>query len=606
MTSRRQQAQDRYDHILPFIQEAADEYYGGVIERGFRHWAFATYFGVGYEIEGNDIVDYTAIDGSDDFEIDGYFIPESDDESVVHLFQSKYRQVGTSMGPRELAAFLRAPERILNANEVAACRNEETKALHDQLMAMLKNSKSRCSINLVWTTSGNLTPTARKHAEENRSWNITTEVDGNPTEVTVTLDCWDLADLCRQHDIQQESDDFLSKCDHTFTLDERSCHETGSDAEYRTLSMTVPVKQIIEVFARHNYKIFRLNPRGPLGNKVNASIKNTLLDETERKRFHLLNNGITAICFSWRRDGGQLLVQDFQIINGCQTTVTLWNVRAAVQDDPSVLITVKLTQCPEHFAGRIASTTNTQAALRAEDFTSNEPVQIRIQREFSSMNPPWFYQVKRGEWQKMLGGPTEKERYRDTAGGYRQLNSREVAQAVVSFAGFPGEAKDKIRNFLNKESVSSIARESEFSYAGIYTDSVSATQLLLPAMIQRKVWKQVAADKAAADWLDYARFHIVWLIGDILREHYQLREHLFTASRASVVSAQIDDWFAPIYRVAVAAIRSSIEPIRNSDQYPGHREFFRTAANYRTMESNLRNAIELASDFGNPTANLPA
>lgn len=188
--------------------------------------------------------------------------------------------------------------------------------------------------------------------------------------------------------------------------------------------MTVPVKQIIEVFARHNYKIFRLNPRGPLGNKVNAGIKNTLLDETERKRFHLLNNGITAICFSWSISGSQLLVQDFQIINGCQTTVTLWNVRAAVQDDPSVLVTVKLTECPEHFAERIASTTNTQAALRAEDFTSNELVQIRIQREFSGMNPPWFYQAKRGEWQKMLGGPTEKERYRDAAGGYRQLNSR--------------------------------------------------------------------------------------------------------------------------------------------------------------------------------------
>ena len=606
MTSRRQQAQDRFDHILPFIQEAADEYYGGVIERGFRHWAFATYFGVGYDVEGNDIVDYTTIDGSDDFEIDGYFIPDSDDESVVHLFQNKYRQVNTSMGPRELAAFLRAPERILNANEVAACRNEETKNLHDQLMAMLKSSKDRCSINLVWTTSGNLTPTARKHAEENRSWNITTEVNGNPTEVSVTLECLDLADLCRQHDIQLQSEDSLTKCDHTFTLDEGSYHQTTSDAEYRTLSMTVPVKQIIDVFARHNYRIFRLNPRGPLGNKVNAGIKNTLLDETERKRFHLLNNGITAICLSWSISDGQLRVQDFQIINGCQTTVTLWSVRAAVQDDPSVLVTVKLTECPEHFAERIASTTNTQAALRAEDFTSNEPVQIGIQREFSRMNPPWFYEVKRGEWQKMLGGPAEKERYRDALGSYRQLKSREVAQAVVAFAGFPGEAKDKIRNFLNKESVSSIARESEFSYAGIYTDNVSASQLMLPALIQRKVWKQVAADKATADWLSYASFHIVWLIGDILREHYQQREHLFPALRASTASAEIDNWFDPIYQVAVAAIRSSIDPIRNSDQYPGHREFFRSAANYRTMESNLRNAVQLASNFGNPTANLPA
>ena len=102
----------------------------------------------------------------------------------------------------------------------------------------------------------------------------------------------------------------------------------------------------------------------------------------------MLNNGITAICFSWQIDGNQLHVQDFQIINGCQTTITLWSVRAAVQDDPGVLVMVKLTECPEHFAARIAGTTNTQAALRAEDFTSNESVQIRMQDQFAKDDSP--------------------------------------------------------------------------------------------------------------------------------------------------------------------------------------------------------------------------
>lgn len=605
MTSR-QRSRDRYDHVLPFIQEAADGYYGGNLDRGFRHWAFATYFGVGYDIEGNDIVEHTAIDGADDFEIDGYYIPESDDELVVHLFQSKHRQPGTSMGPREIAAFLNSPNRILNANEVAASRNEETKNLHDRLMGLLKSGNAGCSINLVWATSGTLTPTSRKHAEGRRSWTVSTVVEGNPIEVMVTLECMDLADLCRQHDTQQESDDLLAKCDYTFALEDGSYHQTGTDADYPTLSMTVPVKQIIDVFARHSYKIFRLNPRGPLGNKVNAGIKETLLDPTERKRFHLLNNGITAICDSWKIEGSELHVQDFQIINGCQTTVTLWSVRAAVQDDLAVMVTVKLTECPSHFAERIARTTNTQATLRAEDFTSNESVQIRLQREFSGMNPPWFYQIKRGEWQKMLGGPQEKEIYRDPAGGYRQLNIKEVAQAVVAFAGFPGEAKDKIRNFLNKEGVSSISRESEFSYGGIYTENVSAVQLLLPAVVQRKVWKQVVADKANDDWLDYARFHIVWLIGDTLREHYGQRGFLFPATRASVVTSHIEEWFRPVYDVAVSAIRASIEPIRSSEQYPGHREFFRTAANYRTIEANRRNFMQYARNVADPTANLPA
>ena len=492
MTSQRQNRQDQYDHILPFIQESADEFYGGNLDRGFRHWAFSTIF-VGHEIGDNDIVDYTAIDGSDDFEIDGYFIPESDGDSVVHLFQSKHRQPSKTMGPAELAKFLQAPNRILKANEVAASHNEETKALHDQLVTLLGATNRPCSINLVWVTSGTLSSAARRNAAENVLNNVTVEVNGNLVEIGISLECWDLGDIYAHHTTQQESDDVATNCDFEFQLEQGTYHQT--DVEYRTLSMTVPVRQIIDVFARHRYRIFRLNPRGPLGNKVNKTIKNTLLDETDRKRFHLLNNGITAICLSWQLDYNRLFVQDFQIINGCQTTVTLWDARAAVQYDPNVLITVKLTECPAHFAPTIASTTNTQASLRAEDFTSNEAVQIRLQREFSAMNPPWFYQIKRGEWSKMLGGQREKERYRDSEGGFRQLNSKDVAQAVVAFAGFPGEAKDKIRDFLNKDSVSSIAKESEFHYNQIYTDSASASQFLLPALIQRKVKKQVNLDK---------------------------------------------------------------------------------------------------------------
>lgn len=95
----------------------------------------------------------------------------------------------------------------------------------------------------------------------------------------------------------------------------------------------------------------------------------------------------------------------------------------------------------------------------------------------------------------MIGGQSAKEPYRQSGREYRKLASKDVAQAVVSFAGFPGEAKDKIRDFLNKKPVSSIARESEFTYDSIYTDSATAEQLLLPAVVQRKTNKQVAVDK---------------------------------------------------------------------------------------------------------------
>ena len=603
MTSRRQERQDQYDHILPFIEEVAEEYYGGNPDRGFRHWAFATLFNIGNDIQGNDIVQYTAIDGADDFEIDGYYIPESDDDSVVHLFQSKRRAPGTTMAASEIAKFLEAPNRILNPEEVAASRNEETKALHDQLVELLRGNPSGASINLVWATSGTLSPSARRYSEQNGSRKLTVPVGSSQVEVTVTLECWDLASLHEHHINQQTSDDRTAKCDCDFKLEHGTYHETSVNAEYRTLYMTVPVHQIIDVFARHNYKIFQLNPRGPLGNSVNTSIKRTLLDEIERKRFHLLNNGLTAICDSYRLDGNDLSVRNFQIVNGCQTTVTLWDARAAIRDDPSVLITVALTECPSHFSERISFTTNRQTPLRAEDFTSNDAVQIRLQQEFARINPPWFYEVKRGEWSKMLGGASAKEVYREQGGkGFRKLTIKEVAQAVLSFSGAPGEAKDKIRDFLGKKEVPTYGREGMVSYDGIYTPTVSAAQLLLPAVIQRKVWKQVNEDKHGEEWLEYSRFHIVWLIGDLLKSHYQSSGNLFPANHSLEVASQIDDWFKVQYDIAVHTVRSAIQESGGGGQY---REFFRSARNYRIIESNLQSALRFASSFGNPMASLP-
>ena len=66
MTTRKQQAIDRYGHMLLLIEEAAIEYYDGSIAEGFRHWAIATYFAAGHDVQGNDIVDATRIDGADD------------------------------------------------------------------------------------------------------------------------------------------------------------------------------------------------------------------------------------------------------------------------------------------------------------------------------------------------------------------------------------------------------------------------------------------------------------------------------------------------------------------------------------------------------------
>ena len=46
------------------------------LPRGSVHWAFSLVLGYGNNLEDNDILDATAIDGSDDFEIDGWLLQD--------------------------------------------------------------------------------------------------------------------------------------------------------------------------------------------------------------------------------------------------------------------------------------------------------------------------------------------------------------------------------------------------------------------------------------------------------------------------------------------------------------------------------------------------
>ena len=186
------------------------------------------------------------------------------------------------------------------------------------------------------------------------------------------------------------------------------------------------------------------------------------------------------------------------------------------------------------------------------------------------------------------------------------MTAKDVAQSVLSFLGFPGEAKDKIRYFLHKDIVSSIAKEGEVQYDNIYNDHLTAKQLLLPAVIQRQVWSRVASEKNQSDWLDYARFHIVWLIGDILREHYKVEgQRLLPTSKSAELAAEVEGWLSPLYVVAVNSIADARSEAEGRGPYTGHREFFRAPVNYRAIDSKREGALRLAHTFGNPTANLP-
>ena len=75
-------------------------------------------------------------------------------------------------------------------------------------------------------------------------------------------------------------------------------------------------------------QLYEKNVRQFLGNrrKINKSIANTLNENPEK--FGLYNNGITIVVSGYSKSSneGTFTVNDPYVVNGCQTTRTIWQV----------------------------------------------------------------------------------------------------------------------------------------------------------------------------------------------------------------------------------------------------------------------------------------
>jgi hypothetical protein len=101
-------------------------------------------------------------------------------------------------------------------------------------------------------------------------------------------------------------------------------------------------------------------------NPVNAEIQVTL-QSYDRARFALMNNGITIIAREMRYTGHRFYIEDFQIVNGCQTSHVLFNQREELDD--SVMIPLRLISTQnEGVIESIIRATNRQTAVQPEQF----------------------------------------------------------------------------------------------------------------------------------------------------------------------------------------------------------------------------------------------
>lgn len=120
-------------------------------------------------------------------------------------------------------------------------------------------------------------------------------------------------------------------------------------------------------------------------NDVNNGIKSTILDPEARSRFVLMNNGVTIVAKKLRVVGNKYHIQNYQVVNGCQTSHVLWFNRAQIDD--SVMIPLRLiSTVDDAITSSIIVATNSQTEISEEQLHAISQFQKNLEVYFSTFD----------------------------------------------------------------------------------------------------------------------------------------------------------------------------------------------------------------------------
>lgn len=225
------------------------------------------------------------------------------------------------------------------------------------------------------------------------------------------------------------------------------CLVADGNADGTSYLAVLPGAFLADLYAEYSERLLEQNVRTFLQFKggVNKGIRKTLT--TEPGMFFALNNGIAATAEEVTLDetGGRILrLRNLQIVNGGQTTASLFNARRDYGADLSgVRVQMKLVvvrpERIEEVVPRIAECANTQNAVKAEDFAANHPFHKRMQDlsrrvavHGAQYDWRWFYERTRGQYNNAIALlRTETERREFKKRNPEKFEKTELAKAEL-------------------------------------------------------------------------------------------------------------------------------------------------------------------------------
>lgn len=211
------------------------------------------------------------------------------------------------------------------------------------------------------------------------------------------------------------------------------CSSTNTgDGDIKTYLCIIPGEFLADIYRDFTSKLLERNVRSFLSFKTGTNRGMLKTIEEQPDKFIAYNNGLTATATSIELDdGGTKLtkITNFQIVNGGQTTNTIYRAKYGVGLDLSeVFVQLKLCvlsdELIDQFGPKISEYANTQNAVKRTDLTANNPVYRELERLSRSTYAPaiggsqtlskWFFERARGQYNdnlSMFKTPAQKKKF---------------------------------------------------------------------------------------------------------------------------------------------------------------------------------------------------
>ncbi len=337
------------------------------------------------------------------------------------------------------------------------------------------------------------------------------------------------------------------------------------DAEYEYALTAIPGRALDFVYDRYGARLLEANVRSFLSvtGKVNRGIRDTLRNAPER--FMAYNNGIVVVADEARigrtADGGPglLWLKGMQIVNGGQTTASIYFTRKRDQDVdlskvrvPAKIIVLRQedSASEEQLIADISRYANSQNAVKVSDLSANKPFHVELEKLANTTYCPdgvgrWFYERAAGSYNVMLARegstPAKLRNLREAIPTSRKVTKTDLAKYLQAWDGRPDlvslGAQKNFERFM--EAMSEAGEQPPLDVAE-YKRMIAKTILFRTTHKLTRPFRQVQAQLAA---------YVVALLAGRLGDRISLEAIWQQQELSPAFQALISQWLEKAYEI---------------------------------------------------------